>query len=145
MPLVSEGIAAGMAKHVGMRLQIQPEAPTCRALDHPGKARGRERHTALAHEDEGRRLALTLQAPQGAQLVALKGMGAGDPTLGPTDVHDGAIEAHLIPTQVAELGRPEPMAEGDEDNGRIPVTVAVSLGGLDQGVDPRRASNARGS
>jgi len=65
----------------------------------------------------------------------LKGKSAGDPTLGPTDMHDGAIEAHLVPAQVANLGRPEPVPKGDQDHGRIPMTVAVSLRGLDQGVD----------
>jgi hypothetical protein len=50
-------------------------------------------------------------------------------------MHDGAIEAHLVPAQVANLGRPEPVPKGDQDHGRIPMTVAVSLRGLDQGVD----------
>ena len=44
-------------------------------------------------------------------------------------------ELNLVPAQVAEFGRPKPMPEGQQDHGRVPVTVAVGLGGLDQGVD----------
>src|SRR5712692_6696017 len=67
MPLVGERIAAGVAKHVWMRLQLE-SGPDGRALDHPGKARGRERRAALADEDEGRRHALALQVSQGPSL-----------------------------------------------------------------------------
>jgi hypothetical protein len=49
---IGEGIAAGVPEHVRMRLQFQASAHS-RALDHPGKARGRERRAALADEDEG--------------------------------------------------------------------------------------------
>jgi len=49
---IGEGIAAGVPEHVRMRLQFQASANS-RALDHPGKARGRERRAALADEDEG--------------------------------------------------------------------------------------------
>ena len=52
MPLVGERIAAGVAKHVRMRLQFEA-GTNGRALDHPGKARGREGRAALADEDEG--------------------------------------------------------------------------------------------
>jgi hypothetical protein len=52
MPLVGKRIAASMAKHV--RVSLKFEAGTDRrALDHSGKACGRERRAALADEDEG--------------------------------------------------------------------------------------------
>ena len=41
----------------------------------------------------------------------------------------------LIPTQVYKLGRPQAVAEGDKDHGRIPVTPAIGLGGIDQPID----------
>jgi hypothetical protein len=47
----------------------------------------------------------------------------------------GAAEVDLVPAEVANLGRPEPVPEGDQDHGRVPMTVAVGLGGVDQGVD----------
>jgi hypothetical protein len=50
----------------------------------------------------------------------------------------GAIEIDLVPAQVADLGGPEPVPEGDEDHGGVPMTVPVSLGGLDQGVNLAR-------
>ena len=59
VPLVGERIAAGMAKHMGVRLQFEAGA-SGRTLDHPGEARGRERRAALADENEWRRLCLTL-------------------------------------------------------------------------------------
>ncbi len=71
--VVRQLVAAGMAKHVRMRLQLDASADG-RALDHPGEASGRERRTALADEDEGRWHALALQASQGPQLVAEQGM-----------------------------------------------------------------------
>ena len=43
---IGEGIAAGVPEHVRMRLQFQASANS-RALDHPGKARGRERRAAI--------------------------------------------------------------------------------------------------
>ena len=45
------------------------------------------------------------------------------------------IELYLVPAQVAEFRRPKPMPEGQQDHGRVPVTVPVRLGGLDQGLD----------
>ncbi len=49
---LGERIAASVAKHVRMRLQLKAGSEG-RALDHPGKAAGRERCTALADEHEG--------------------------------------------------------------------------------------------
>ena len=41
MASISESIAAGMSEHVRMRLEAELRLDTC-ALDHPGKAGGRE-------------------------------------------------------------------------------------------------------
>ena len=53
VPLVGEGIAASVPKHVGVSLQFEAETSADRPLDHPGKARGRERRATLADKDEG--------------------------------------------------------------------------------------------
>jgi hypothetical protein len=45
--LVGERITAGMAEHVGVRLEIEARGHG-HALDHPGKAGGRERRAARA-------------------------------------------------------------------------------------------------
>jgi hypothetical protein len=52
--------------------------------------------------------------------------------LDPADVQHGAGEVDLVPAQVADLGRPEAMPEGEQDHGGVAVTVAVALGRLDQ-------------
>ena len=62
-------------------------------------------------------------------------MGGWHAFLGPADVQDGMGEIDLIPTQVYKLGRPQTVAEGDEDHGAIPMTPAISLGGIDQPID----------
>src|SRR5271170_5435837 len=50
--LVGKGVAAGVAQHVRMRLEIEAGAGGG-ALDHPGEAGGRERGSPLADEGEG--------------------------------------------------------------------------------------------
>jgi hypothetical protein len=50
------------------------------ALDHPGRAGGRERGSPLADEDKRRRLALALEPAQSPELVASPG-GLGVPFL----------------------------------------------------------------
>jgi hypothetical protein len=45
------------------------------------------------------------------------------------------IELHLVPAQVAQLGHPKPVPEGQQDHGRVPVPPSIGLGGLDQGID----------
>jgi hypothetical protein len=50
---VGEGIAAGMAQHVGMSLQFEAKTSARRPLDHSGKPGRREWRAALADEDEG--------------------------------------------------------------------------------------------
>jgi hypothetical protein len=81
VPLVGEGIAAGMAKHVRMGFQLKAEPFAGRPLDHSGKAGRRERRAALTHEDEGRRGTLTLLAAQRTQLIPLQRMYARRPAL----------------------------------------------------------------
>jgi hypothetical protein len=68
--LVGQRVAAGVAQHVGMGLDLKLGASR-RALDHPGKAGRGERRSAFADEDEGRRRALSLEPAKRSQLVAL--------------------------------------------------------------------------
>jgi hypothetical protein len=52
VPLIREGVTAGVAEHVRVRLDLQ--IGTGRgALDHAREPGGRERRPALADEDEG--------------------------------------------------------------------------------------------
>jgi hypothetical protein len=66
--VTGERIAAGMAQHVRMGLELKA-GPGGGTLDHPGKAGGGEWASALADEDEGRRRALALQSAQCPQPV----------------------------------------------------------------------------
>jgi hypothetical protein len=57
---VREGVAAGVAEHVGMRLELLAGGGRG-TLDHSGEAGRGERRAALADEDEGRGRALPLR------------------------------------------------------------------------------------
>ena len=41
-----------------------------------------------------------------------------------------SVELHLRPFQIADLGSPQPVPEGDQDQGSVRVTVAAVLGRL---------------
>ena len=73
----------------------------------------------------GLAVALTLQTAKRAHLRPAQRVHAGGAALAPTDVQDRAIEIDLIPAQVHDLGRAQPVPEGDQDHGRIAVPVAV--------------------
>ena len=72
---------------------------------------------------------------QGPELVTEQRMGAGGPVLDAAHVQHRGIELHLVPTQVAKLGCPKPVPEGQQDHGGVPVPVSIGLGGFDQGLD----------
>src|SRR5271154_985580 len=105
--LVRECVAAGMAEHVWMRLEIEVRARSG-ALDHPGKARGRERGSPLADEDEGRRQAVALEPARGAHLVADQRVRARGAVLDPPHMQHRGIELDLVPTEIAGLGQGQP-------------------------------------
>ena len=88
---------------------------------------------------------IPLQLAQGPHFIADNGMGGRRALLGPAYVQDGVGEIDLIPTQVYKLGRPQTVAEGDEDHGAIPMTPAIGLGGIDQPIDLSAGSDVPGS
>src|SRR5258706_12861474 len=57
------------------------------------------------------------------------------PVIDPPRMEQGDAEVDLVPAQVANLRRPEPVPKGDQYHGGVPVAISVDLGGLDQGVD----------
>jgi hypothetical protein len=137
MSLGCESKPAGVPQHVRVGL----EAEICllaRPLDHARKACGAERCATFRGEYEGRLgLLLALQPPQPPQLVAEDRMRAGAALLDPADVQRGRVEVDLIPAQVRQLGRSQAMPIGHKDHRAVPVTPAVSLGGLEQSFDLR--------
>src|SRR5215471_18114685 len=56
-------------------------------------------------------------------------MYAGNPVLDAVNVQTALGQLDLLPLQVADLRRPQAMAVGDQDHGRIPMPVAAMLSG----------------
>src|SRR6266536_3756835 len=100
-------------------------------LDHLLIAVDRDRRLALADEEMRRRASLALQPAQRPQLPAGQRMRRRRACLGPADVQDAHLEIDLLPAQIHELGRPEPVAEGQEDH----RGVAMARGRMDQSLD----------
>jgi hypothetical protein len=76
--------------------------------------------------------ARALKPAQRPELVALDRMRARGAVLDPADVEHGAVEVDLVPTEVADLGRPQAVPAGQQDHGGIAMALPVALGRLDQ-------------
>src|SRR5262245_55393265 len=50
--------------------------------------------------------------------------------LGPADVHAALIELDLMPLEITGLGGPQSMTVGDQDHGRVSMSVATVLAGI---------------
>src|SRR5262249_17219532 len=72
-----------------------------------------------------------LQPAQRSQFAASERVRCWRARLGPTDMQDARFEVNLIPTQVHEFSRPEAVAKGQQDHGR----VAMARSRLDQPLD----------
>ena len=57
-------------------------------------------------------------------------MHAGDPVLDPVNVQAAFGQLDLLPLQVADLRGPQAMAVGDQDHGRVAMSVAAMLAGV---------------
>jgi hypothetical protein len=55
--------------------------------------------------------------------------------LDPADLQGYAGEVDLFPTQVADLGGPQPVPVGEQDHVRVTMAVTVAPDGLDQRLD----------
>src|SRR5262249_46308575 len=74
------------------------------ALEQRAEALGQHRAAALTGEHVWRCLLLTLQAPQGANFIALHWMYRGGALFAPTDVQPAGVDLDLVPLQIAKLG-----------------------------------------
>src|SRR5262249_15816265 len=97
------------------------------ALEQRAEALGRHWAAALTGEHVWRCLLLTLQAPQGANFIALHWMHRGGALFAPTDVQPAGVDLDLVPLQIAHLGRSKPGAVGQRDHGGVPVAIAAVL------------------
>jgi hypothetical protein len=130
VPLVSEGVSTGVAEHV----RVRPAAPAARSIIRakPAVVNGDPRSLTKTNGD----VSLSRWSRRRARSSSpRRGWVLGVPFLTRRTCSTPASNSTWSPAQVAELGRPKPMPEGQQDHGRVPVTVAVRLGGLDQGLD----------
>src|SRR5262245_10371142 len=116
VPGIGQGVAAGVPQHVREDGEGHTGAPT-EALEQRAEALGRHWATALTGEHIRRCLLLTLQAPQGANFVALHWMHRGGALFAPTDVQPAGVDLDLVPLQIAQLGSSKPVAVGQQDHG----------------------------
>jgi hypothetical protein len=91
-----------MAQHVWMRLDFEP-CHLCGSFQHPGKACRRKWRATLRDEHERGCLGFALEFSKGAHFQARQGVRCRCALFDSTDVQDGSIEVHLIPTKVAKL------------------------------------------
>jgi hypothetical protein len=79
--------------------------------------------------------AVPLEPAQGPEFIALDRVRARRAVLDPADVEHGAVEVDLVPSEVADLGRPQAVPVSEEHHGRVSVAVPVSPRGLNQPLD----------
>src|SRR5262249_41416923 len=72
---------------------------------------------------------------QGAHFVASDGMGGRFAVLGPAYMQGRPGKIDLRPFQFAKLGRSQSMAKRHEEHRCVPMSVPISLCGLDQPFD----------
>src|SRR5262245_12782464 len=118
----------GMAKHVW----VDGEWHLCglpEALGEAVKTDGADRPAALGNEYVGVLRVLASQLAERPHLVTADRVHAGNPVLDAVNVKAALGQLDLLPLQVADLRRPQAMAVGDQDHGRIPMPVAAMLSG----------------
>src|SRR5262245_23182821 len=102
-------VATGVPQHVREDGEGHTGAPA-EALEQRAEALGRHWAAALTGEHVWRCLLLTLQAPQGANFVALHRMHGRRALFAPADVQPAGVDLDLVPLQIAQLeargGRP---------------------------------------
>src|SRR5262245_23658234 len=125
--LVRELVAAGMAEHMGMHFDLEPGRLASPANELLKVADGHWR-AALGHEQEGRSaFSLTMQATQRPQLPACQRVSRRRAVLCTRDRQRRGREINLGPLQIANLGGPQPVAECQQDHGRVAVRPAIAL------------------
>src|SRR5262245_25249061 len=96
---------------------------------------GRHRCTTLADEYELAGRLLATKSPQRADLVASQRVHARCAVLESSNVQSTGVQLDLVPLEVAELGRSEPVTVGEQDHRAIAVPVAIPAGGIHQPID----------
>src|SRR6516164_5054663 len=84
---------------------------------------------ALGNEHVGVLRVIASYFTQSPHLVTADRMYAGNPVLDTVNVQAALGELDLLPLQVADLRRPQAMAVGHQDHGRVAMAVAAMLSG----------------
>src|SRR5262249_20255966 len=126
--VVSELEAAGMAQHVRMDWERKFGQFSCPA-DHFEEPGPRHRPSAFGVEDEAALQVLTRQLAQCPDFLAGQWVCAIDTVLGPPHMDSAATKLDHIPGQFAEFAGAQLVAVGDQDGGRVAVTVPEMLTG----------------
>jgi hypothetical protein len=136
MPVIRELVAAGMPKHVRVRLEAKASRDVG-APDQSAEARLAKWCAALGREHYWRlRVLLALKPAQRPQFIADNRVRRRRAALVAPDVHHAGGKVDLVPTQVNQFGDPQAVAIGDQDHGGVAVAVAVAVAdSLDQPLD----------
>jgi hypothetical protein len=70
-----------------------------------------------------------LKPAQGADLITLNRMDAGRAPLAAADVQSAGGELNLVPLKIAQLTGPQAMPKGEQDHGRVAMTIAARFAG----------------
>src|SRR5215471_17256076 len=131
---IGQGVAAGVAQHVGMDPERQLGA-RANGLHEAVDCVSRKWAAALGLKDESTRR-IALQLAQHAQFIASDRVDCGLAVLGPADVQRRiAAPFNLRPLQIGDLDSPQAVPEGNQDQRSVAVAVAPKLGGGNQLLD----------
>jgi hypothetical protein len=134
MPVVGEFEPAGVPQHVRVHAERHlgglPEP-----RDHTAEANRAHGRFPLTHEDVSAWRLLALEPTQGSQFGARQWVNRGNAVLEPRDVQPGMHEISLLPAQRAQFGRSQSVPEGQQDHGRIAMSVAILACRLHQPFD----------
>ena len=127
--------AAGVPQHMGVGLYFEPSGLRSPADEFLEVAHG-HRRPALAHEHERRSaFGLPVQSTQRAQFPTCQWVSRWRAVLCTGDRQRRSGKINLGPLQVTDLGRPQPVAEGHQDHGLIPVRPPAAFAARDQLLD----------
>jgi hypothetical protein len=117
------------------RRQTYPNRGFAEPRNHSAEADGTHGCAPLAQEQVAAWLLLALKATQGAEFGPRQRVDRGYPALEPRNVQPAMDDVDLLPTEGAQLGRSQPVPEGQQDHGRIAMSVRVPACRLHQPLD----------
>src|SRR6516164_5075073 len=131
---VGQGVAAGVAQHVGMDPERQLGA-LANGFYEAINGVSRKWTAALGLKDESTRR-VALQLAQHAQFIAADRVDCGLAALRPADVQCRiAAPFNLRPLEIGDLDGPQAVPESNQDQRSVPVAVAPQLRSRDQLLD----------